>query len=109
MNYYHGYLSDLKEGTSRTKTTWRPSEEDICAIQHAIQQLEWIASGTTPGKNCDLSDDRNKATIRHAMQHAKSALNRLKPAFDRIKNAYVEAETGSAIDAAIPASNKEQA
>jgi len=90
MNYYHDYLSDLQERSPTSKTVWRPSEEDICALQHAIQQLEWIASGNTPSRNCDLGEGPNKATIRHAKQHAKSALERLRPAFKRIKEAYVE-------------------
>ncbi|MBD8531513.1 MULTISPECIES: hypothetical protein [unclassified Massilia] len=76
------------------------SEEDICAFQHAVQQLEWIASGETPGKNCDLYDDRNKATIRHAMQHANSALTRLKPAYARLLEVWRGDRKNSSVGAA---------
>lgn len=60
------------------------TDDDICAFQHALQQLEWIASGTTPGRDCDLYDDRVKANIRHAIAHAESALRRFRPAYARL-------------------------
>ncbi len=78
------------------------TEDDLCAFQHAIQQLEWIASGTTPSKNCDLYEDRNKATIRHAMQHAHSALDRLKPAYSRLLNSWKDDAPTSGRESAAP-------
>lgn len=73
------------------------SEDDICAFQHALQQLEWIASGTTPSRNCDLGEGPNKANIRHAIMHAKSALDRMQPAYGRLLDAWSKAAAPAAV------------
>jgi len=64
------------------------TDEDVFALQDTLKTLELIAKGETYSKDHDLDGAMQKATIRHAMQHASYVLKRFKPAYFRLTDAF---------------------
>ena len=60
------------------------------AVQNAARLLRMIAGRRAYAKDCDLGEPDRAATIRDAAAYAKSALERLEPALDRMVSALAD-------------------